>query len=57
MVLNIRKYDLWGITNGIDIESWNPMSDPQVPYSFNTVSYTHLDVYKRQDRESWMVES
>lgn len=38
MVLNIRKYDLWGITNGIDIESWNPMTDPQVPYNFNKVN-------------------
>lgn len=38
MVLGIRKYDLWGITNGIDIESWNPMSDPEVPYHYNKVN-------------------
>ena len=38
MVLNMRKYDLWGITNGIDIESWNPMSDPEIPYHFNKVN-------------------
>ena len=38
MVLNIRKYDLWGITNGIDIEYWNPKTDPQVPYKFNKVN-------------------
>lgn len=38
MVLNIRKYDLWGITNGIDIEMWNPMSDPDVPYHYNKVN-------------------
>ena len=31
MVLNMRKYDLWGIVNGIDIESWNPMTDPEIP--------------------------
>ena len=38
MVLTIRKYDLWGITNGIDIEMWNPMSDPDVPYHYNKVN-------------------
>ena len=38
VVLNIRKYDLWGITNGIDIEMWNPMSDPDVPYHYNKVN-------------------
>ena len=38
MVLNIRKYDLCGITNGIDIEMWNPMSDPDVPYHYNKVN-------------------
>ena len=38
MVLNIRKYDLWGITNGIDIEMWNLMSDPDVPYHYNKVN-------------------
>lgn len=38
MVLNMRKYDLWGIVNGIDIESWNPMTDPEIPYHFNKVN-------------------
>ncbi len=38
MVLNIRKYDLWGITNGIDIEYWNPKTDPEIPYHFNKVN-------------------
>lgn len=38
MVLNIRKYDLWGITNGIDIEYWDPKTDPEVPYHFNKVN-------------------
>ena len=33
MVLNMRKYDLWGIVNGIDIEMWNPMDDPGDPLS------------------------
>lgn len=38
MVLNMRKYDLWGITNGIDTEMWNPMTDPDVPYHYNKVN-------------------
>lgn len=38
MVLNMRKYDLWGITNGIDVEYWNPKTDPEVPYHFNRVN-------------------
>ena len=38
MVLNIRRYDLWGITNGIDINYWNPKVDPEIPYHFNKVN-------------------
>lgn len=38
MVLNIRKYDLWGITNGIDIEYWDPKIDPEIPYHYNKVN-------------------
>ena len=38
MVLEMRRYDLWGITNGIDIESWNPKTDPEIPYHFNKVN-------------------
>ena len=38
MVLNIRKYDLWGITNGIDIEYWDPKTDPEIPYHYNKVN-------------------
>lgn len=38
MVLNIRKYDLWGITNGIDIEYWDSKNDPEIPYHYNKVN-------------------
>lgn len=38
MVLNIRKYDLWGITNGIDIEYWDPKNDSEIPYHYNKVN-------------------
>ena len=38
MVLNIRIYYLWGITNGIDIEYWDPKNDPEIPYHYNKVN-------------------
>lgn len=38
MVLNIRRYDLWGITNGIDTNYWNPKTDENIPFHFNKVN-------------------
>ena len=37
-VLNMRKYDLWGIVNGIDTTNWNPATDPEIPYHFDKVN-------------------
>ncbi|MDO4466903.1 MAG: glycogen synthase GlgA [Bacillota bacterium] len=37
-VLSMRKYDLWGIVNGIDVELWNPKTDPEIPYHFDKVN-------------------
>lgn len=37
-MLNMRKYDLWGIVNGIDIHNWNPNTDPAIPYHYNKVT-------------------
>lgn len=37
-VLNMRKYDLWGIVNGIDTTLWNPKTDPEIPYHFDKVN-------------------
>ena len=37
MVLNMRKYDLWGIVNGIDLSVWNPATDPAIPHHYNKV--------------------
>lgn len=48
MVLNIRKYDLWGIVNGIDIESWNPKTDVQLPYNFNKVNVKKAKALDKQ---------
>lgn len=38
MVLNIRRSDLWGITNGINMVEWNPKTDPLLPLNFNKVN-------------------
>lgn len=53
MVLNIRKSDLWGITNGIDIEYWNPKTDPDIPYHFNKVN---VRKQKRLNKEALQKE-
>lgn len=37
-VLNMRRYDLWGIVNGIDIQNWNPNTDPALPYHYNKIT-------------------
>lgn len=37
-VLNMRKYDLWGIVNGIDTALWNPNTDPSIPFHYNKVT-------------------
>ena len=42
-LLHARSNSLRGIVNGIDYNDFNPETD------INPVSYTHLDVYKRQD--------
>lgn len=53
IVLNIRKYDLWGITNGIDIAYWNPKIDPDIPYHFNKVNVKKA---KQANKESLQKE-
>ncbi|WP_297565292.1 glycogen synthase GlgA [uncultured Faecalibaculum sp.] len=47
MVLNMRKYDLWGIVNGIDLNVWNPATDPAIPHHYNKVS---LKANKAKDK-------
>ena len=37
-VLNMRRYDLWGIVNGIDISNWNPNTDPALPHHYNKIT-------------------
>lgn len=37
-VLNMRKYDLWGIVNGIDTQLWNPGTDKSIPFHYDKVT-------------------
>jgi starch synthase len=46
-VLDMRKYDLWGIVNGIDLNVWNPASDPDILYHYNKVN---LKTQKAKDK-------
>ena len=38
-VLRYRKGDLWGIVNGIDVNEWNPKSDPRLAKNYDARSY------------------
>lgn len=53
LVLNMRKYDLWGIVNGIDTKNWNPKTDPDIPYHFDKVN---LKAGKALDKASLQAE-
>lgn len=37
-VLRLREHDLWGIVNGIDVESQNPETDSQIEQNYNIKS-------------------
>ena len=37
-VLNMRKYDLWGIVNGIDTDIWNPATDKLLASKYDAES-------------------
>lgn len=38
-ILRYRQEDLWGITNGIDVDSWNPSKDKLLYKKFSAKSY------------------
>ena len=38
-ILKYRSQDLYGIVNGIDIESFNPKTDPSIFHNYNTKNY------------------
>ncbi len=39
-VLQKRKHDIVGITNGIDMDSFNPSTDPNLPFSYSLKTIT-----------------
>ncbi|MBI5474951.1 MAG: glycogen synthase [Ignavibacteriae bacterium] len=39
-----RRDDLYGVLNGIDVDDWNPATDPHLPHHY---SVTSLDVKRR----------
>jgi starch synthase len=45
-LLNYRKEDLWGIVNGIDFELFNPATDKDIYYNFDSKSIDGKSVNK-----------
>jgi starch synthase len=41
-LLRSRLLDLYGILNGIDMDQWNPETDPMVPYHFNADNFREV---------------
>ncbi len=52
-VLNMRRNDLWGIVNGIDLKNWNPNTDPDIPFHYNKVT---LKTNKPKDKAALQQE-
>jgi starch synthase len=38
-ILRYRRYDLWGITNGIDTDIWNPKTDDIIQKNYHPAAY------------------
>ena len=51
-VLRSRGGDLWGILNGIDVDVWNPQTDPALPARYSAKSLWR----KEKDREAVLEE-
>lgn len=47
-IVRARKTDLAGIVNGIDVDVWNPSTDPRIPYHYETETIG----VKRQNRRA-----
>ncbi len=58
-VLNMRRQDLQGIVNGIDIEFWNPETDPDIAahYNLETVEKGKLENKLALQRELGLAEN
>ena len=51
-VLRTRGGDLWGILNGIDVDVWDPQTDPALPQRYSTKSLWR----KEKNREALLEE-
>lgn len=38
-ILRYRQHDLWGIINGIDIDEWNPQTDPALVKNYSVKTF------------------
>ena len=50
-ILNMRAWDLWGITNGIDTTVWNPKTDADLNTNYDVSSLELKKENKRQLQE------
>ena len=46
-ILSARRADLVGILNGVDIDTWNPRSDPHIPAAFDAADLSGKREAKR----------
>ena len=47
-VLNMRRYDLYGILNGIDTEAINPATDPQLAFNFDASNVKEMNAKNKE---------
>jgi starch synthase len=47
-ILSARSHDLWGIVNGIDVDFYNPETDPALPCNYNADSLEKKSVCKAE---------
>ncbi|MEX2282611.1 MAG: glycogen synthase, partial [Gemmatimonadota bacterium] len=51
-LLRFRARDLHGILNGIDVEAWNPLTDPSISATYSSRQLAHKDL----DRQALLAE-
>ena len=48
-ILRYRREDLWGITNGIDVEVWNPETDPLIPVNYSAKAWKRAKAHNKAE--------
>ncbi|HVX82554.1 MAG: glycogen synthase GlgA [Devosia sp.] len=56
-LVNARAGSVYGITNGIDVEAWNPATDPELPQSYSANTLQRRAVNKAAIRERFGIEA